>query len=121
MVSRVVDGDTFACSSGDVVRLLLIDSPEIAEHALADSARRALLALIPLGTPVRLEFDVELHDRYDRLLAYVYRGSEFVNRLIARSGLATSIVIPPNVKHVQVIRAAVDSAQRERIGLWRQR
>jgi micrococcal nuclease len=118
-VSRIVDGDTFHCATGDQVRLLLIDTPELGQGAFGDSARRALLALVPAGSVVRLMFDVELRDRYDRLLAYVYRDSVFVNRELARRGVGLTVVIPPNVKHVETIRAAVDSARVEKRGLWK--
>ena len=40
------------------------------------------------------------------------------NRELARRGLAVVAVYPPNVKHLDVIRAAADSARRERRGLW---
>ena len=80
---------------------------------------KALGKLIPVGSTVRLDFDVGRRDQYDRLLAYVYRGDMFVNREMVRQGMAVALVIPPNVKHVEVIRAAVDSARKERRGLWR--
>jgi micrococcal nuclease len=118
-VTRIIDGDTFECAGGDRIRLLLIDTPELAQGPFGDSARRALVALVPPGTAVRLEFDVDLRDQYDRLLAYVHRDSVFVNRELALRGVAVAMVIPPNVKHVESIRAAVDSARAERRGLWR--
>ncbi len=118
-VARIADGDTLVCRSGDRVRLLLIDTPELSQGAVGDAAMRALTALIPIGSKVRLDFDVDLRDQYDRLLAYVHRGNVFVNREIARRGMAVALVIPPNVKHVELIRAAVDSARKERRGLWR--
>jgi hypothetical protein len=64
-VSRIVDGDTFVCEGGSRVRLLLVDSDEIGQSAYADSAVAILRQLMPVGSRVRLEFDVELFDRGD--------------------------------------------------------
>src|SRR4051794_29188124 len=95
-VTRVVDGDTVAVSTGntkDKVRLIGIDTPEAVKpntpvqcFALAASARTK--ALLPAGTPVRLVRDVDARDRYGRLLAYVYRASDklFVNLALVRDG-----------------------------------
>ena len=77
---RVVDGDTIDVELGghaERVRLLGIDTPETDEPGKpvqcygkeASAAHQA--ELLPAGTAVRLERDVEARDRYGRLLAYV--------------------------------------------------
>ena len=52
--------------------------------------------LLPPGTVVRLERDVEARDRYDRLLAYVYpRGGRlFVNLAAGRGGVRRVARLP---------------------------
>jgi micrococcal nuclease len=117
VVSRILDGDTFDCGE-DRIRMLLVDADETRQSVYGDSATRLLTRLIPPGTTVRLAFDVELTDRYKRLLAYVYAGPLFVNREMARNGLAHVLVYPPNVIHVETIRAAADSARADRKGEW---
>ena len=116
-VGTISDGDTFACTNGARVRLLLIDTPERAQAPYGEQARAALAALIPPGSDVRLEFDVEEQDRYGRLLAYVHRGGTIVNEQMARQGYALSLIYPPNVKYVDQIRAAVEEARAARRGL----
>lgn len=118
-VERVVDGDSFVCRGGARVRLTLIDSPEAAQRPFGDSATAAARALMPVGSTVRLELDVDPRDQYDRVLAYVYAGSTFVNREMVRRGMALVAVYPPNVREEATIRAAADSARTERVGLWR--
>ena len=118
VVSRIIDGDTFRCEDGKRVRLLIVDAAEAGQGAWADSAALLLQRIMPAGTRVRLEYDVATKDRYSRLLAYVHSGRVFVNRELARRGLALVAVYPPNVRHVGTIRAAADSARRERRGLW---
>jgi micrococcal nuclease len=118
-VARVIDGDTIVCGEGSRVRLILINAPERGQGVYADSATMLARRLMPAGARVRLEFDVELYDRYRRVLAYVYTGPVFVNREIVRRGFAHVAVYPPNVKWVELMRAAADSAREEKLGLWR--
>jgi micrococcal nuclease len=123
-VERVVDGDTFVCrpglsgAPGERVRLLLIDTPELAQAPFGAAARDAALALMPPGTRVRLDFDVSERDRFGRLLAYVWIDSVMVNRELVRRGMAVVAVFPPDVRERDMLRAASDSARAERRGLW---
>ncbi len=118
VVERIVDGDTFTCEGGSRVRLLIIDADEHGQSVYADSARLLLARMMPPGTAVRLEFDVQGYDRYRRVLAYVYAGDVFVNRALVRRGFARIVVYPPNVRRVDELRAAADSARVERLGVW---
>jgi micrococcal nuclease len=118
-VERVVDGDTFRCAGGRRVRLLLIDAPERNQGPFGSVATTALRRLAPVRSEVVLEFDLVRHDRYGRSLAYAYTADgRMVNEEMARGGYAVVSVYPPNVKHVDRIRAAVAEAQRARRGLW---
>jgi len=74
----------------------------------------------PAGTLVRLERDVEARDRYDRLLAYVYRDQDglFVDLAMVTDGFAGTLTISPNVAHREELdRAAADAKAAQR-GLW---
>lgn len=118
-VDRIIDGDTFVCESGERVRLTLVNTPEMSDEPLGRMARRFLLGLMPPGSEVELELDVAERDRYGRILAYVrLPDGRMVNRVLAREGYAQVMVVPPNVRHVEPIRAAADSARREEAGLW---
>jgi micrococcal nuclease len=118
VVARLIDGDTFVCADGTRVRLLTVNALERGRGAYADSATRLLGRLMPVGSTVRLDLDVQERDRYGRLLAYVYAGDLFVNRELVRRGMVHVAVYPPNVREVDVLRAAADSARAERLGLW---
>lgn len=119
VVTDVIDGDTIRCQDLGRVRLLLIDSPERDQEPWGARARAVLAALIPEGTEVRLEADVQLRDQYGRLLAYVYRSDGLqVNEMMVRNGFAVVLVYPPNVRHVEVLRRASASAQDAKRGLW---
>ncbi len=118
VVARIVDGDTLVCEGGVRVRLLLIDAPETEQGSYGLRAKLALEELLPVGDTARLELDVQPRDRYGRVLAHVHAGGVWINRALARAGYVVPLVYPPNVRHVEEIRAAADSARAERRGLW---
>ena len=119
VVERVIDGDTVLCAGGTRVRLLLIDTPEMDQGEFGAAAREALVALLPPLTSARVEHDVERLDRYGRTLAYLYLpDGRMANVEMARAGYAVAITYPPNVRHVDDVRAAVAEARAARRGLW---
>jgi micrococcal nuclease len=69
---------------------------------------------------VQLVRDVEARDRYDRLLAYVYRASDgrFVNLAMVEDGFADQYTFPPNVAHTDDFRTAAREAREAGSGLW---
>lgn len=119
-IDRVIDGDTVDCAeSASNARLLLIDAPEIAQGDDGNASRAALLELLPVGTTARIEYDVSPRDRYQRLLVYLYLpDGRMVNEEMARLGYAVLAIYPPNVRYVDVIRAAAEEARARGRGLW---
>lgn len=124
-VERVVDGDTIKLTDGRRVRLIGIDTPESVDprrpvECLGREASAYAKQLLPPGTKVRLELDVEELDRYDRTLAYVYRLPDelFVNLDLAEQGFAEQLTVPPNVRHAEQLGAAVAAARSAGRGLW---
>jgi endonuclease YncB( thermonuclease family) len=124
-VGRVVDGDTLRLNGGERVRLIGIDTPEIAHFGTPTACfgRRAAAfteRLLPPGERVRLVRDVEVRDQYDRLLAYVYRARDglFVNAELVRRGYAYVDTVPPNVRHVELFRRLARRARAKKRGLW---
>ena len=127
-VVKVTDGDTIVVRiAGRVehVRLLGIDTPETHKpdspvECFGPEAADRLATLLPDGTVVRLVRDVEARDRYDRLLAYVYRDDDglFVDLAMVAEGYAGTLTISPNVAHRDELdRAAADAKTAQR-GLW---
>ncbi|MGH7545966.1 MAG: DUF4105 domain-containing protein [Gemmatimonadota bacterium] len=118
VVARIVDGDTFQCRDGVRVRPIGMDAPELSQRPFGQEARAALERMIPVGTRVRLERDVELQDRYGRLLAYVWKDTRMVNWAMVRDGYAVLLTIPPNVQYVDDFREAQRAAREAGAGLW---
>jgi micrococcal nuclease len=118
-VARVVDGDTLICDGGVRVRLLLIDAPELSQGPYGAAAKALLEQLARPGTLLAVEEDVQRLDRYGRLLAYLYLpDGRMVNEELLIAGVAVVSVHPPNVRYVERLRAAADSARAAGAGLW---
>ena len=124
-VVRVVDGDTIRVRIGgriERVRYIGINTPELhhprrgAEPGGREAARmnRELLG----DRPVRLELDVQSHDRYGRLLAYVWVGDRMVNAELVRLGYAQVMTVPPNIRYRAVFFALEREARAAGRGLW---
>ncbi|MGH3849146.1 MAG: thermonuclease family protein, partial [Pseudonocardiaceae bacterium] len=111
VVASITDGDTLRIQDGTRIRLIGIDTPERGDCYFTEATAR-MAALVPPGTRVRLEYDVERTDRYGRELAYVYRLPDqlFVNEAMAAEGFALQLTIAPDVEHAETFRVAVASA-----------
>ena len=119
IVQRVADGDTLVCDDDVRVRLLLIDAPELSQGPWGDVARRELESLAPAGTRLRLERDVQPRDQYDRTRAYLWLDDGRMGKEeLLRAGVAVVRVYPPNVRHVDRLRAVVAAARAAKVGLW---
>lgn len=137
-VRKVIDGDTIEVERGgrtERVRLIGVDAPEAHDSPKLDrqvargSDREQILALGReatafararlLGRRVELELDVERHDRFGRLLAYVWLpdGTLF-NATLLEAGQARLLTIPPNVRYVDRFRPLERAAREARRGLW---
>jgi micrococcal nuclease len=118
-ITHVADGDSVTCPPLGRIRLLLIDAPELADREIGRRARSELLRMMPVGTKVVAETDVRVTDQYGRVLAYLFLpDGDLINERMAESGYVTTLVYPPNVKYVERIRSAVESARKARRGLW---
>ncbi len=137
-ISKAIDGDTLRLSNGEHVRLIGIDTPESRynDKLVRDSkrSRRDIDSIIKMGKEasnftrklvegknVRLEFDIERHDRYGRLLAYVYlEDGTFVNSKIIEEGYAQVMTVTPNVKYAQTFLKLEREARQKKKGLWKE-
>src|SRR5262249_55558865 len=84
VVDHVVDGDTVVLDSGDRIRYILVDTPEITngKNDCYGAEARDYNSMLVTGRTVTLEYDAECRDTYGRLLAYVTVGETEVNRTL---------------------------------------
>jgi micrococcal nuclease len=121
IVARVIDGDTIELVGGQRVRLVQIDTPEKHDECYGDAASALTRRLIPPGTRVRIEQDPGLDqvDRFQRKLAYVWKGDEDVNVTLVREGAAgVWFYGGRRGRHAGELLQSTEQARSERRGLW---
>ena len=122
-VKWVSDGDTIVLADGRHVRYIGINAPEIAHvNSKAEPfgyAAKKYNRFLVRSKKVRLEFDKERHDRYGRLLAYIYLSDgTFVNKAMIEKGYAYVLPRKPNVKYVNLLLQSQRDAMSKKRGMW---
>jgi micrococcal nuclease len=127
-VKSVVDGDTIEIAIGgktERVRLIGVDTPETKHptkgvECFGPEASAYTEQLLPKGTALRVERDVEARDKYGRLLLYVYIADSnvFVNLDLVMNGYARPMVFEPNTAHMADFAQAATQAELRNVGLW---
>ncbi|MEX2294213.1 MAG: thermonuclease family protein [Acidimicrobiales bacterium] len=128
VVIHPVDGDTIEVRVGgqtERVRLIGIDTPESVARdrpveCFGIEAKVRMAELLPAGTKVRLERDIEARDRYGRLLAYVFREVDGtnINLHLVQEGFAESRSFAPNTARQAELDEAEIEAKAAGRGLW---
>ncbi len=117
-VTRVIDGDTVVLSTGEHLRYIGMNTPEMSPlQPFAKEATEANRKLVE-GKTVRLEKDISETDRYGRLLRYVWVDNTMVNLELVRQGLAEATAYPPDVRYRAIFEAAETEAKLARRGMW---
>jgi len=130
-VERVVDGDTiivnvtdnnFGLNTRERVRLIGVDTPETVhptreEEPYGKEASDFTKENLE-GRYVYLDFDIELRDRFGRVLAYVYteNGDHFNARLV-KEGFGIAYLNYP-FKYMDEFSRYESQARQKRLGLW---
>jgi len=128
-ILKVVDGDTVDIEIDghtERVRLIGVNTPETKHptkpiECFGPEASAYLTQLLPKGTTVRIERDVEARDRYGRMLLYLYLGSNdlFINLDLVARGYGTPMSIEPNTFHRNDFVRAAAQAEAANVGLWK--
>jgi len=124
-VSHVIDGDTVRLSDGRHLRLIGVDTPELAHNGapaqpLGIEARDRLRQLLAQHqNTLNLRYDNERHDRYGRLLAHAFLvdGSS-IEAWLQEQGLGTVLVVPPNDWNTTCYQSTVRQARGKQRGIW---
>lgn len=120
IVSKVTDGDTIKLQTGETVRLLGINTPEMGQKYYTESTNR-LKELIE-GKEVTLVKDVEDRETSGgrRLLRHIFINNENVGIKLIMEGYATVYIIPPNVKYEKELKDAWSDCLSKKINLCKQ-
>ena len=123
IVKRAVDGDTLLLTNGERVRLIGVDTPETKhpKKPVQRFGKEAYLFTKKMveGKEVRLEYDWQRRDKYNRLLAYVYLlDGTFLNAEIIKQGYGFAYTRFP-FKYLEEFRRYEREARENGRGLWK--
>ena len=125
-VVRVVDGDTLVLAGlKPSVRLIGADTPETVKpntpvEPFGPEARQFTEQFIAEANgEVRLQFDRDRVDRYERFLAYVWSDGEMLNEELIRAGLAEAALQYRYASTMKTrFRRAEEEAKAAGRGIW---
>lgn len=125
---QVIDGDTIRIrynNKEELVRLLLVDAPEINHKTLGKQpygpeAKEYLSSLLKNDDKIVLEFDETNRDKYDRLLGYAYteEGISLQDALLRSGFVRVGYVYEPNTKHLYWFEEAQGVAKANYLNIW---
>ncbi len=125
VIKHIHDGDTLHLKDGRKVRLIGINTPEVAHRQkvgerFGAEARAALRAQFKNNKSIALLYGKEHHDRFGRLLAHGFtkHGVNIQAALLAQ-GYARSIAIPPNTQLTTCYQQQERLARCSHKGLWK--
>ena len=124
-VRYVHDGDSLVLSDNRRVRLIGINTPELAHQdrpsqALAVAARNLLRQrLFQQGNRARLLYGEQRRDEHGRNLVHLWLPDQSnLSAELLRQGLAWAIAIPPNVRYIDCYLKAEQTARSASRGVW---
>lgn len=126
-LARIIDGDSIIIDppyeGEDSIRLLDMDCPETnyrwrCQGEYGTQAKEFLQTLIEVGDEIRIVPDMEVFDKYRRVLAYVFKDDLNINVEMVRAGMAVPYPIYPNFRHLPDLCQATIEARTERRGVF---
>jgi len=123
-IRYIYDGDTLHLKDGRKVRLIGINTPELArDHKPAEpyafAAKEALKTLFQKDKSIALVYGKDKKDRYGRLLAHAFlTDGQNVQTALLKQGFASAITYPPNTRFSACYLEAEKDARCSNRGLW---
>ena len=122
-VAEIFDGDTVRLEDGRRVRLVGINTPEVAHRGkpaepLAEVAKDQLQVLLN-KRPIRLLVGQDSHDHYGRVLGHLFdaEGNSIIASLL-QQGAGFQVAIVPNLRYVDCYQQAQRQAREQKLGVW---
>lgn len=125
-LGHIIDGDTLRLQDGRRIRVLGINTPEVARkglsgQALGAEATTASRQFLPKEQVLHLVYDRERKDRYGRELAHVYNAQrQNLAAHLLEQGLALQVVVPPNISGMDCLAQQEAVARQKKRGVWRE-
>lgn len=124
VVEYIHDGDTLRLRDGRKIRLIGINTPELARdnkpaEAYSSEARETLQSLFEKDNSIGLIFGKDKKDHYGRFLAHVFSADkQNAQAALLKYGYAFAINIPPNTQLAACYLAHEYEARCNKRGLW---
>ena len=122
-VKWIADGDTIYLQDGRSIRLIGINSPEVAHddrpaEPYGEAAKKALSYLLK-HQKVRLEWDQIRRDHYGRTLAHVFdRKNRLLSQVMVAKGMAHVLYHRNNERYFDRLLKSQQKAMAEKKGFW---
>ena len=101
------------------IRLIGLDAPDLRQTPWGEDAKKSLETLIGgINQSIKLEFDLENKDKFNRTLAYVWKDQLLLNEEIIKQGYALFVARSPNNKYNQRLEHAQQWARIMGKGIW---
>ena len=123
-VRYIHDGDTLHLTDGRKVRLIGINTPELARdnrpaEAYSEEAKKTLESLFKKDKSISLVSGKDKKDRYGRYLAHAFLSDNTnVQSVLLERGLGSAIAIPPNTRFSACYIEREHIARCNKAGLW---
>jgi len=123
-IRYIHDGDTLHLTNGRKIRLIGINTPELARdnkpaEAFSTEAKNALESLFKQNKSIALVYGKDKKDHYGRYLAHAFlTDGTNVQEAILQQGLASVITFPPNLRFAACYLATEKHARCAKAGLW---
>lgn len=117
-VTRVIDGDTIVIDTGEHVRYIGMNTPELENSQCYATEASKINSDLVLGKEVKLVKDVSEIDKYNRLLRFVYVGNQMINDELVKDGAAKVETVPPDIEFKDEFQMSQNYAKENKLGLW---
>ena len=130
-VRKVIDGDTVVLADGRHVRLIGINTPELAHKAskgasgnaaepLSTQAQQALAQRV-IRRPVKMQLGTLAVDHYGRTLGRLFDAAgNSIEAALLREGYGFVVIKAPDFRYVTCVNEAAQFARRQKLGVWRE-
>ena len=118
-MTNLAYGTTAASWPGRKARFIGIDTPEVYGEAECYGKKASNFTKRKLeGASIKVTYDIEKEDPYDRALVYIWRKGRLFNAVLVRRGFATVSIDEPNDRYEPRLLRAEREAREAGRGLW---
>lgn len=124
--SKCIDGDTVDLKiDGEIkkIRFLAVDTPETKHptkgtQPYGKEASNFTCSTLKKASEIKLEYEDEKTDKYDRVLAWVFVDGELLQANLIKKGYAKVAYLYGDYKYTDELKKLESKAKKEKVGIW---